>query len=180
MPQPEQTSVANKQQDLDEGAQPGWDDEDYSSKKTCKTPSWDDEGTPAAQAWEDHMAAAETEASQPSWEDEEEASWGEDGAQTDTSATTPPNAATTVTNGSSDAEVPSGVAYKVKAMHDYAATDSDELDLKAGDIVLVLPFDNPDEQDEGWLLGVKESHWLLNKDLTAKGVFPENFTQRFV
>ncbi|KAL7891072.1 hypothetical protein AOLI_G00005480 [Acnodon oligacanthus] len=100
--------------------------------------------------------------------------------QTDTSATTPPNAATTVTNGSSDAEVPSGVAYKVKAMHDYAATDSDELDLKAGDIVLVLPFDNPDEQDEGWLLGVKESHWLLNKDLTAKGVFPENFTQRFV
>uniref|UniRef100_A0AAR2LCD9 Myc box-dependent-interacting protein 1 n=1 Tax=Pygocentrus nattereri TaxID=42514 RepID=A0AAR2LCD9_PYGNA len=88
------------------------------------------------------------------------------------------NAATTVTNGSSDAEVPSGVAYKVKAMHDYAATDSDELDLKAGDIVLVLPFDNPDEQDDGWLLGVKESHWLLNKDLTAKGVFPENFTQR--
>uniref|UniRef100_A0AAR2LPE2 Myc box-dependent-interacting protein 1 n=1 Tax=Pygocentrus nattereri TaxID=42514 RepID=A0AAR2LPE2_PYGNA len=66
----------------------------------------------------------------------------------------------------------------VKAMHDYAATDSDELDLKAGDIVLVLPFDNPDEQDDGWLLGVKESHWLLNKDLTAKGVFPENFTQR--
>ncbi|XP_036426362.1 myc box-dependent-interacting protein 1b isoform X2 [Colossoma macropomum] len=99
-------------------------------------------------------------------------------SQTDTSATTPPNDATTVTNGSSDAEVPSGVAYKVKAMHDYAATDSDELDLKAGDIVLVLPFDNPDEQDEGWLLGVKESHWLVNKDLTAKGVFPENFTQR--
>ncbi|XP_036426365.1 myc box-dependent-interacting protein 1b isoform X4 [Colossoma macropomum] len=99
-------------------------------------------------------------------------------SKTDTSATTPPNDATTVTNGSSDAEVPSGVAYKVKAMHDYAATDSDELDLKAGDIVLVLPFDNPDEQDEGWLLGVKESHWLVNKDLTAKGVFPENFTQR--
>lgn len=33
-------------------------------------------------------------------------------------------------------------------------------------------------QDEGWLVGVKESHWLQNKDLTAKGVFPENFTQR--
>lgn len=31
-------------------------------------------------------------------------------------------------------------------MHDYGATDSDELDLKAGDIVLVLPFANPDEQ----------------------------------
>ncbi|XP_049335790.1 myc box-dependent-interacting protein 1b isoform X12 [Astyanax mexicanus] len=98
--------------------------------------------------------------------------------KTDAAATTLSNAATTVTNGSSDAELPSGVLYKVKALHDYAATDSDELDLKSGDIVLVLPFDNPDEQDDGWLLGVKESNWLQNKDLTAKGVFPENFTQR--
>lgn len=31
-------------------------------------------------------------------------------------------------------------------MHDYGATDSDELDLKAGDIVLVLPFVNPDDE----------------------------------
>uniref|UniRef100_A0A673L5U8 Myc box-dependent-interacting protein 1-like n=1 Tax=Sinocyclocheilus rhinocerous TaxID=307959 RepID=A0A673L5U8_9TELE len=63
-------------------------------------------------------------------------------------------------------------------MHDYGATDSDELDLKAGDIVLVLPFANPDEEDDGWLMGVKESHWLQNKNLLAKGVFPENFTQK--
>ncbi|XP_046712045.1 myc box-dependent-interacting protein 1b isoform X2 [Silurus meridionalis] len=85
---------------------------------------------------------------------------------------------TSVTNGTSNIELPSGVLYKVKAIHDYAATDNDELDLKAGDIVLVLPFVSPDEQDEGWMLGVKESYWLQNKDLTAKGVFPENFTQR--
>uniref|UniRef100_A0A8C2B7C6 Myc box-dependent-interacting protein 1 n=1 Tax=Cyprinus carpio TaxID=7962 RepID=A0A8C2B7C6_CYPCA len=63
-------------------------------------------------------------------------------------------------------------------LHDYGATDSDELDLKAGDIVYVLPFANPDEQDEGWVMGVKESHWLQNKNLLAKGVFPENFTQK--
>ena len=31
-------------------------------------------------------------------------------------------------------------------MHDYAATDGDELDMKAGDVVLVIAFDNPDEQ----------------------------------
>lgn len=31
-------------------------------------------------------------------------------------------------------------------MHDYAANDTDELDMKAGDVVLVIPFDNPDEQ----------------------------------
>ncbi|XP_056123104.1 myc box-dependent-interacting protein 1b isoform X7 [Rhinichthys klamathensis goyatoka] len=88
------------------------------------------------------------------------------------------NEAPTVTNGSSDAELPPSVLYKVKAMHDYGATDSDELDLKAGDIVLVLPFANPDEQDDGWLVGVKETHWLENKNLLVKGVFPENFTQK--
>uniref|UniRef100_A0A9J8AH58 Myc box-dependent-interacting protein 1 n=1 Tax=Cyprinus carpio carpio TaxID=630221 RepID=A0A9J8AH58_CYPCA len=68
--------------------------------------------------------------------------------------------------------------FLVKAVHDYGATDSDELDLKAGDVVLVLPFASPDEQDDGWLMGVKESHWLQNKNLLATGVFPENFTQK--
>lgn len=31
-------------------------------------------------------------------------------------------------------------------MHDYAPNDTDELEMKAGDVVLVIPFDNPDEQ----------------------------------
>lgn len=31
-------------------------------------------------------------------------------------------------------------------MHDYNANDSDELELKAGDVVLVVNFENPDEQ----------------------------------
>lgn len=35
---------------------------------------------------------------------------------------------------------------QVKAMHDYAATDGDELEMKAGDVVLVLAWENPDEQ----------------------------------
>ncbi|XP_048090199.1 myc box-dependent-interacting protein 1b isoform X7 [Alosa alosa] len=84
-----------------------------------------------------------------------------------------------VTNGASDSgDLPPGVLYKVKALHDYAATDGDELEMKSGEVVFVVPFDAPDEQDEGWLLGVKESHWLANKNLSARGVFPENFTQR--
>ncbi|XP_045908232.1 myc box-dependent-interacting protein 1b isoform X8 [Micropterus dolomieu] len=91
------------------------------------------------------------------------------------SASSPPKSA--VTNGS-DGELPPGFIYKVKAIHDYAATDGDELELKMGDVVLVMAFDNPDEQDDGWLLGVKESHWVQNKDTSAKGVFPENFTQK--
>lgn len=31
-------------------------------------------------------------------------------------------------------------------MHDYAANDTDELEMKAGDVVLVILFDNPEEQ----------------------------------
>ncbi|KAJ3584433.1 hypothetical protein NHX12_014928, partial [Muraenolepis orangiensis] len=81
-----------------------------------------------------------------------------------------------VTEG--DEELPQGFLYKVKAVHDYTATDGDELELKSGDTVLVLAFDCPDEQDDGWLVGVKESHWLENKDISIKGVFPENFTQK--
>lgn len=34
-------------------------------------------------------------------------------------------------------------------------------------------------QDDGWLMGLQESLWLQNKDISAKGVFPENFTQKF-
>uniref|UniRef100_A0A671KLE6 Bridging integrator 1a n=1 Tax=Sinocyclocheilus anshuiensis TaxID=1608454 RepID=A0A671KLE6_9TELE len=67
---------------------------------------------------------------------------------------------------------------KFISMHDYNATDSDELELKAGDVVLVVSYGNPEEQDEGWLMGVRESDWSQNKDLGKKGVFPENFTQR--
>ncbi|OXB55098.1 hypothetical protein ASZ78_004932 [Callipepla squamata] len=72
-----------------------------------------------------------------------------------------------------------GDSGSVQAMHDYTATDSDELQLKAGDVVLVIPFENPEEQDEGWLMGVKESDWIQHKELDqCRGVFPENFTER--
>ncbi|KAL0582870.1 Myc box-dependent-interacting protein 1 [Plecturocebus cupreus] len=41
--------------------------------------------------------------------------------------------------------------FKVQAQHDYTATDTDELQLKAGDVVLVIPFQNPEEQVRaGW------------------------------
>ncbi|XP_070586024.1 myc box-dependent-interacting protein 1 isoform X4 [Erythrolamprus reginae] len=76
-------------------------------------------------------------------------------------------------------DMPPGFLFKVQAMHDYSATDNDELPLKAGDVVLVIPFENPEEQDEGWLMGVKESDWLQHKAFDqCRGVFPENFTER--
>ncbi|XP_067385552.1 myc box-dependent-interacting protein 1 isoform X2 [Emydura macquarii macquarii] len=77
------------------------------------------------------------------------------------------------------ADMPPGFLFKVQAMHDYVATDSDELQLKTGDVVLVVSFDNPEEQDEGWLMGMKEADWLQHKELDqCRGVFPENFTER--
>uniref|UniRef100_A0A3B4X531 Myc box-dependent-interacting protein 1 n=1 Tax=Seriola lalandi dorsalis TaxID=1841481 RepID=A0A3B4X531_SERLL len=76
------------------------------------------------------------------------------------------------------AEMPPGFMFKVQVMHDYAANDTDELEMKAGDVVLVIPFDNPEEQDDGWLMGMKEGDWQQNKENATKGVFPENFTQR--
>ncbi|XP_066542745.1 myc box-dependent-interacting protein 1 isoform X4 [Hoplias malabaricus] len=82
------------------------------------------------------------------------------------------------TNESTEVEMPPGFLYKVKAMHDYTANDTDELEMKAGDVVLVMTYDNPDEQDEGWLMGVREADWIQKKDLNKKGVFPENFTQK--
>lgn len=33
-------------------------------------------------------------------------------------------------------------------------------------------------QDDGWLMGMKQDDWQQNKENSAKGVFPENFTQR--
>ncbi|XP_021121936.1 myc box-dependent-interacting protein 1 isoform X21 [Heterocephalus glaber] len=82
-------------------------------------------------------------------------------------------------SGAGHLDLPPGFMFKVQAQHDYAATDTDELQLKAGDVVLVIPFQNPEEQDEGWLMGVKESDWNQRKELEkCRGVFPENFTER--
>ncbi|XP_069588771.1 myc box-dependent-interacting protein 1 isoform X9 [Ranitomeya imitator] len=86
----------------------------------------------------------------------------------------------TVESAPPKTSMPPGFLYKVRAQHDYGATDNDELNLKSGDIVLVTHFDNPEEQDEGWLMGIKESDWLQNKEFDQhKGVFPENFTEKY-
>nr|XP_031534559.1 myc box-dependent-interacting protein 1 isoform X13 [Vicugna pacos] len=82
-------------------------------------------------------------------------------------------------SGAGRLDLPPGFMFKVQAQHDYTATDTDELQLKAGDVVLVIPFQNPEEQDEGWLMGVKESDWNQHRELEkCRGVFPENFTER--
>ncbi|XP_007578704.1 myc box-dependent-interacting protein 1 isoform X4 [Poecilia formosa] len=91
---------------------------------------------------------------------------------------TPTTAAESTQDSSETADMPPGFLFKVQVMHDYAANDTDELEMKAGDVVLVVTFDNPDEQDDGWLMGLKQDDWQQKKENATKGVFPENFTQR--
>ncbi|KAI1902057.1 hypothetical protein AGOR_G00040800 [Albula goreensis] len=74
--------------------------------------------------------------------------------------------------------MPPGFLYKVETMHDFEAANSDELDLKKGDVVLVIPTELAEDQDAGWLTGIKESDWLQLGVTASKGLFPENFTQR--
>ncbi|XP_074652169.1 myc box-dependent-interacting protein 1-like isoform X2 [Tubulanus polymorphus] len=68
-------------------------------------------------------------------------------------------------------DLPEGALYKVIATHPYAAVDPDELNLEKGDIVIVIKFENEEEQDDGWQMGIIES-------TGRKGVFPENFTKK--
>ncbi|XP_028992790.1 myc box-dependent-interacting protein 1 isoform X4 [Betta splendens] len=115
-------------------------------------------------------------------------SWGESAAAAAAAATTPPEEAPTEETpdvaaepteaASAPPEMPPGFMFKVEVMHDYAANDTDELEMKTGDVVLVIVFDNPEEQDDGWLMGIKQDDWHQNKEKANKGVFPENFTQR--
>ncbi|KAJ8336871.1 hypothetical protein SKAU_G00380910 [Synaphobranchus kaupii] len=74
--------------------------------------------------------------------------------------------------------MPAGFLYKVEALHNFEAANTDELELKKGDVVLVIPTQHAEDQDAGWLTGMKESDWLQLGVTAPKGLFPENFTQR--
>ncbi|CAB1329188.1 unnamed protein product [Coregonus sp. 'balchen'] len=184
----------------------GWDDDGTLPVRAAgcgddgiaaATAGWDDDGSLPVRvedSWGDvadstsispataSAAVAESEAA--GWDDEDvvpQADTPPSAAAAPTPTATAPEEipAVAATNGASEAvEMPPGFLFKVTTMHDYAANDSDELEMKAGDIVLVVAFDNPEEQDEGWLMGMKEEDWIQNKERALKGVFPENFTSR--
>ncbi|KAM9347735.1 myc box-dependent-interacting protein 1 [Symphorus nematophorus] len=159
-------------------AQVGWGDD--GSQPVTDVPAAEDE-TPAAEA---PAEVAEEEATQAAATLDNEEGQGESAAAAaepvEAAATeeTPAVAPEPTEEASESTEMPPGFQFKVQVMHDYAANDTDELEMKAGDVVLVITFENPDEQDEGWLMGIKQDDWQQNKENAAKGVFPENFTQR--
>ncbi|NXF70197.1 AMPH protein, partial [Ciccaba nigrolineata] len=80
--------------------------------------------------------------------------------------------------GDTASVMPPGFLFKVEVLHDFEAANSDELNLKRGDIVLVIPSETTADQEAGWLTGIKESEWLQYRDANSyKGLFPENFTR---
>lgn len=71
--------------------------------------------------------------------------------------------------GTSTEHLPPGVLYRVKATYKYTREDVDELSFEVGEIISVIEYDDPEEQEEGWLMGMKENG--------EKGMFPANFTR---
>ncbi|PNF18167.1 hypothetical protein B7P43_G01816 [Cryptotermes secundus] len=72
--------------------------------------------------------------------------------------------------GATTDNLPPGVLYRVKATYKYNREDVDELSFDVGEIIRVVEYDDPEEQEEGWLMGVKEG-------TGEKGMFPANFTR---
>jgi len=81
-----------------------------------------------------------------------------------------PETSGTVADSASTDNLPPGVLYKVKATYKYQAEDMDELAFEVGEIIDVIEYEDPEEQEEGWLMGVKDS-------TGQKGLFPANFTK---
>ncbi|CAG9830566.1 unnamed protein product [Diabrotica balteata] len=71
--------------------------------------------------------------------------------------------------GASTDNLPPGVLYRVKATYKYNREDVDELSFEVGEVISVIEYDDPEEQEEGWLMGVKDNG--------EKGMFPANFTR---
>ncbi|XP_055084486.1 amphiphysin isoform X2 [Periophthalmus magnuspinnatus] len=80
--------------------------------------------------------------------------------------------------GPSDGTLPHDFLYKVETMHDFEAANSDELELSRGDVVLVVPTVNQEDQEAGWLTGIKLSDWSSLGVSAQRGLFPENFVQQ--
>jgi amphiphysin len=72
--------------------------------------------------------------------------------------------------GATTTDLPPGVLYKDRSTYNYVAEDGDELNFEAGEIIHVVIYEDPEEQEEGWLMGVRET-------TGEKGLFPANFTR---
>lgn len=77
---------------------------------------------------------------------------------------------TKIPTGATTEGLPPGVLYRVRATYKYTREDVDEISFEVGDVIQVVEYEDPEEQEEGWLCGVKET-------TLEKGLFPANFTR---
>ncbi|XP_053677261.1 myc box-dependent-interacting protein 1 [Anopheles nili] len=92
-------------------------------------------------------------------------------ANTDAAVATPATTGAAVSQTSATTtDLPAGVLYRVKATYKYVREDVDELSFEVGDVINVVEYEDPEDQEEGWLMGLKEGS-------TEKGMFPANFTR---
>jgi len=75
-----------------------------------------------------------------------------------------------IPSGATTDNLPSGALYQVKAAYKYQAEDVDELNFEIGEVIDVVEYEDPEDQEEGWLCGVRQSNG-------QKGLFPANFTR---
>jgi len=75
-----------------------------------------------------------------------------------------------IPSGATTDNLSPGVLYQVKGVYKYGAEDADELNFEIGDVIDVIEYEDPEEQEEGWLTGIKKS-------TGQKGLFPANFTK---
>ncbi|KAG1676577.1 Amphiphysin [Nymphon striatum] len=72
--------------------------------------------------------------------------------------------------GATTTNLPEGVLFRVKSTYKYVSEDADELSLEPNEIIQVIEFEEVEEQEDGWLMGVKEENG-------ERGLFPANFTR---
>lgn len=77
---------------------------------------------------------------------------------------------TKIPAGATTTGLASGVLYQVRTTYKYEREDVDELTFDVGEIINVVEYEDPEEQEEGWLCGYKVSS-------NEKGLFPANFTR---
>jgi len=90
--------------------------------------------------------------------------------QTNPTTNGEPNATYDIPYGANTDGLPAGVLYQVKASYRYQAEDVDELNFDVGEVINVVEYDDPDDQEDGWLMGYKT-------ETGQKGMFPANFTK---
>jgi len=78
---------------------------------------------------------------------------------------------TTIPKEATTSGLAAGVLYQVRTTFRYTREDVDELEFDVDELINVVEYDDPEEQEEGWLCGYKVA------DSSQKGLFPANFTK---